>query len=81
MKQWTRPLRVALQNGNPIVFEDPDQRRFRVRGVVDAWTVVGKWWGMHEQRRRYFSLVTDRGAVIIYHEIPLGAWFACKRYD
>jgi hypothetical protein len=47
-----------------------------VEAVREDWVVEDRWWTGKPLRRRYFELVLADGRnVVVFHELPDGAWF------
>ena len=52
--------------------------RYTVERVVDWWVIRGRWWH-REERRVYFTLVTERGIIEVYH--GEGGWVLSRVAD
>jgi hypothetical protein len=56
-------------------------RVHRVQGIAQRWRVDQGWW-RDRTWREYFKLTTQTGLlVIIYREVPSGAWYLQRLYD
>lgn len=64
VKRRFEPLEVEVTRGWPVVIHRGD-RAHRVRNLLDAWVVQGKWWS-DEERRVCFRVATDGGIMEIY---------------
>jgi len=64
VKRRFEPLEVEVTRGWPVVIHRGD-RAHRVRNLLDAWVVQGKWWA-DEERRVCFRVATDGGIMEIY---------------
>lgn len=61
----------ATVAGRPVVVEGD-----RVESVRETWLVEDRWWTDRPLRRRYWEVVTARGAdLVVFHELEHGGWF------
>jgi hypothetical protein len=74
-RRLSAPREVAVRagrDGRPLAVEGG-----RVESVRETWLVEDRWWTSRPVRRRYWEVVTDRGAdVMVFHELEGGGWFA-----
>jgi hypothetical protein len=53
----------------------------RVQEIIRRWRVDLEWWRVRIWRT-YFKLNTDTGLlVVIYQDLPSGAWYLQRMYD
>ena len=64
VKRRFEPLEVEVTRGWPVVIHRGG-RAHRVRSLLDAWVVQGKWWA-DEERRVCFRVATNGGIMEIY---------------
>ncbi len=77
MKRRSDDIEVRDVRGWPVEIRR-DGRVYRVREMLDAWVVQGHWWG-DEEKRVFFRVRTDRGAVELYR--TGGRWVLSKELD
>ena len=64
MKRRLQPVEVEVTKGWPVLVH-LNGRQHRVRHLVDAWVVQGRWWA-EEERRVYFRVDTTGGMLDIF---------------
>lgn len=64
MKRRFESIEVEVTRGWPVLIRW-NGRVHRVRSLVDAWVVQGKWWA-GEERRVCFRVATTGGTFDIY---------------
>lgn len=69
-----KPLAVTDSLGKPLAMRDGGEI-VEIEAVQDCWAVDDEWW-REPIRRRYYRVLTARGAVrTIYHDIVRDGWF------
>lgn len=64
MKRRSDDIEVREVRGWPVEIRR-DERVYRVVEMLDVWVVQGHWWG-DEEKRVFFRVRTDRGAIELY---------------
>ncbi len=69
-----KPLTVTTGLGGPLAMRDGGEI-VEIESIQDRWAIDDEWW-RDPIRRRYFRVLTARGAVrTIYHDVVCGGWF------
>jgi hypothetical protein len=69
-----KPLTVTTSLGGPLAMRDGGEI-VEIESIQDCWAIDDEWW-RDPIRRRYFRVLTARGAVrTIYHDVVRGGWF------
>lgn len=69
-----KPISVMAGRGEPLAFHEGGEM-VAVESVQDCWMVDDEWW-RDPIRRRYFRVLTKRGAVrTLYHDAVRDGWF------
>lgn len=77
MKSRFEPVEVEVTRGWPVLIRW-NGKVHRVRSLVDAWVVQGRWWA-EEERRVCFRVTTDRGTLDIYRSGD--DWVLTRQFD
>ncbi len=77
MKSRFESVEVEVTRGWPVLIRW-NEKVHRVRSLVDAWVVQGRWWA-EEERRVYFRVTTDRGTLDIYRSGD--DWVLTRQFD
>lgn len=77
MKRLLVPIQVETTKGWPVRFDWRD-RTVRVHQPIDYWIRESRWWAEPE-KRIYFLLDTDAGALEIYRSDS--SWVLTRQMD
>ena len=69
-----KPLAVTAGRGEPLAMRDGGES-VEIDSIQDRWMIDEEWW-RDPIRRRYYRVLTARGAVrTIYHDAVRDGWF------
>ncbi len=69
-----KPLTITAGRGEPLAMRDGGEH-VEIESIQDNWTIDEEWW-REPIRRRYYRVLTARGAVrTIYHDVVRDGWF------